>query len=856
MADKPLLIFPEPERASKSKLGGGGGNYHYPTHDRQGNRLSPIFSQLQTAFELRNVEIQQTTAGIDPEQVLVIETIGSINNFANAVRKIEGLEWMGELEIDEISPDEDFYDEKTRDKTISGRLYLMMSNQRALIEMLSLWQHYKEHSNMTFRRGLTKFRDVFLCLRDIRRWSVQDRLIESGIIEYWKESIEIDPRQVIRFETELWFRNSTAKRSESQQYIENLISDLGGQMIDQCLIEEIGYHSLLAQLPASEIQNIIDSLDTELVKFDGIMFFRPVGQMSVGDIPKEGELTDFESEEKPIPTGDPIVALLDGLPLANHELLSDRLIIDDPDDWAESYTVEERVHGTTMASLIVQGDLNDSNAPLTSQVYVRPIMKPNPNDLNHTKEEFIPDNQLVVDLIHRTVKRIIEGESSEEAVAPTVKIINLSIGDRSRQFNQIMSPLSRLIDWLSVKYNVLFIISSGNHTLPISLDISTDEFNSLTNEEKETIIVKSLLEDARNRRLLSPAESINGLTVGAIHYDNSQIGHLGNRLNPFISTLPSPISAFGSGYRRSIKPDISFSGGKQMFRLPLITSNPIKIEPAIFRISPGNKVAAPESSGNLGKTMFTCGTSNATALISRAGAICYESLNEIFETQLSDLDYQSFISVLIKAMLVHGSNWGEIGQRIIEILGHTENNRQLKSWISRWLGNGIPDIDRVLECTQRRATVLGFGKLMDEEAHIFRLPLPPSFASQRGWRRITVTLAWFSPISANTQKYRNASLWFEVDKDILNTNRMNGDWQTVKRGTLQHEVFEGEIASPYSDGDSLEIKVNCRKDAGEINEAIAYGLLVSFEVREGIDIEVYEEIRTRIVTAVQIQQQV
>ncbi|WP_419650164.1 hypothetical protein, partial [Thiolapillus sp.] len=40
-------------------------------------------------------------------------------------------------------------------------------------------------------------------------------------------------------------------------------------------------------------------------------------------------------------------------------------------------------------------------------------------------------------------------------------------------------------------------------------------------------------EDARHRRLLSPAESINGLTVGALHQDTSQIGYIGNLINVF-----------------------------------------------------------------------------------------------------------------------------------------------------------------------------------------------------------------------------------------------------------------------------------------------------------------------------------
>jgi hypothetical protein len=119
---------------------------------------------------------------------------------------------------------------------------------------------------------------------------------------------------------------------------------------------------------------------------------------------------------------------------------------------------------------------------------------------------------------------------------------------------------------------------------------------------------------------------------------------------------------------------------------------------------------------------------------------------------------------------------------------------------------------------------------------------------------LTVTLAWLSPISASTQKYRTASLWFEMNNNGLAPTRRDADWRAVRRGTVQHEVFEGQKAEPFVDGDVLQIKVNCREDAGKIQSPIAYGLAVSLEVAEGLDIAVYNEIKTRIMPAIQIQQ--
>ena len=97
-----------------------------------------------------------------------METVGSIENFANAVKRIDGLEWMGEIELDEIAPDQDFYDEHHPEKKLNGRLYLMLANEQALNEMLSLWQRYQETPGLQFSHGLTKFRDVFLHLKDIK----------------------------------------------------------------------------------------------------------------------------------------------------------------------------------------------------------------------------------------------------------------------------------------------------------------------------------------------------------------------------------------------------------------------------------------------------------------------------------------------------------------------------------------------------------------------------------------------------------------------------------------------------------------------------------------------------------------
>jgi len=84
-------------------------------------------------------------------------------------------------------------------------------------------------------------------------------------------------------------------------------------------------------------------------------------------------------------------------------------------------------------------------------------------------DEHTPDDVLLIDLMHRAVRRICEGEAGAGAVAPTVRVINISIGDETRPFDRVVSPWARLLDWLSFKYGVLFIVSAGNIVAPLRL---------------------------------------------------------------------------------------------------------------------------------------------------------------------------------------------------------------------------------------------------------------------------------------------------------------------------------------------------------------------------------------------------
>ncbi len=626
MPERPLLIFPQPTQAERRSLPPSipkGPRRPSPAEQRE--RLERKFTELEQAFNRRQAELRGDPAGAEVEQVLVLQTVGRIDDFVRALKGLEGLEWMGDLDTEGIIPDEQFYWEEDAQKTLSGRLYLIMANQTGLRQLLSLWEVYRANpEHPQFVRGRTKWRDLFNLLRDIRPWGPEDRLHETGLLEVWKERVQ-EGVERLHVEAELWPRRNPDQRLAATRAFEQAVEAAGGRTVAQAYIQEINYHGVLVDLPIVAVEVLLALGQTRLIACDQVMFFRPAGQ-AIAPRPEEEPLPGPEARQDwPIPAGEPVVALLDGFPLENHQLLSGRLIVDDPDDWAGDCPTADRRHGTGMASLIIHGELDAKEEPLARPLYVRPIMKPFPGF--QQTYECIPESVLPLDLIHRSVRRIKEGETKEPPVAPEVCIVNLSVCDLRHSFHGYPTPWARLLDFLAWRYQILFIVSAGNYDDDIELAVPRTELGILRADpdalERETL--RAVARQARFRPLRSPADATNVLTVASIHSDQSPAAALGMRVDPIQSQgLPSPINAQGSGFRRSVKPDILCLGGRQTYIEKLGTTH----DNATLRVSravtpPGQRVASPSTTpGELTKSVHTRGTSNATALATRSAHRC------------------------------------------------------------------------------------------------------------------------------------------------------------------------------------------------------------------------------------------
>ena len=287
--------------------------------------------------------------------------------------------------------------------------------------------------------------------------------------------------------------------------------------------------------------------------------------------------------------------------------------------------------------------------------------------------------------MHRAIRRLFESEGNQPPVAGTVRIINLSIGIRDRPFHDTMSPLARLLDWLSWKYQILFIVSAGNHAKPIEPGVSNSELRSLPPTDLQQRVLRAVATDARHRRLLAPAEAINVLTVGALHEDGSAPSVSPRTIEPYVDRdLPSPINAQGLGYRRAIKPEILAPGGRVAV-MPAPGANPsVVLDIYEGTLAPGQLVAAPGSAGGgLSHVWHTRGTSNSAAIVSRTAAILYDVLEELRQGPRGEIIDTTPRALLIKALIVHAATWGSAGEVMTRALLTPQNSRQFKEYLSR-----------------------------------------------------------------------------------------------------------------------------------------------------------------------------
>lgn len=336
-----LLFFrPSEQRSIVNPQRRGPSLPHVPSFGTQNQRVPQMFRELSRVVANRGIRVQADVQGIDSEFVLVFEIAGTIDNFNKAVVRA-GLEWLS-CEDSEGTPDEDFYSLNSRgertDSPVNQKLYLTMSNTQALNNLRGLWEQYVNSPDHKLPRGFGAFANLFSQLRNVRKWDRQDRF-STGVLNAWREILELNP-DIIKFEIELWYRNTEEKRVASENRVRQIVEDCEGRIIRIVRYDMIQYHAMVVEVPANVVRDMMDANDTSLLDEEQVMWFRATGQTSItSEVSESTEEDSFDNNTFPQST--PLVALLDGLPIANHQYLRGRLIIDDPDDFESDYIAKK-----------------------------------------------------------------------------------------------------------------------------------------------------------------------------------------------------------------------------------------------------------------------------------------------------------------------------------------------------------------------------------------------------------------------------------------------------------------------------------------------------------------------------------
>lgn len=821
--ERPVLWGPVGPPVTFSPNNRGGSKVDLPSPARQGQRLESRFTDLVNAFD-EQATLTASLGASDPQLVVVFEAIDEREDLSGVAARA-GLEILAEVDR-EFEPDPDFPRKSVNQNLpITGCLHAVCISEHAKANIITQWRKWQTTGKVGI--GYAPLKRLFAHLKDVRAWAPQDRVRTADVAAALDGMLPGDHT----IETELWYRQSEAARQRAEAEVNTLIEQGGGQVIATAQVAEVGYHGMKCTVPLELLQRLAsgDYDAVAAVKSAHVMYLRVTAQSYL--ISQESPVASVGAA--PLPASDPVLCVLDGVPIANHPLLDRRIIVDDPDDLASDTIVESelRRHGTAMTSICVWGDRSLNEAPAPRPVLVRPILTPAGDTTDRSEE--LPDTVLAPDLMRRVFRELFEGDGQVPPTAPSVVVLNLSVGDPAAPFDGVISSWARTVDWLSAAYGVIVVVAAGNHTV-LPVPGGTNALLALTGSGRAEAVNAGVARMNPRRSLLAPADSINALSVGALNADGAGDVHIaGYEFDPADGELiVNPTSALGGGHHRSVKPDLVAPGGRSLFRKPVV-GDATQAEPARkTALGPGIKVAAVK-----GGEAFTVGTSPAAALVSRDAARAVDTVINLAGRSLT----RSELAVATKAFVVHTARVPD-NLLVQEELRHSAHGY---GSLARHLADG---------CDSNEAAILYIGDIGENESRTLAFPLPNGLQG-RGIKRVSATLAWLSPVNWRHRQYRRAALEFSHPAGFTKLGTALGAvGNRPKRGTLQHVVWEVTKAVGVGQGNDLELTVNCKGQAGGLQgERVNFAVVLSLWVAPELNVNVYTEVQQQLAARVAVQ---
>lgn len=511
------------------------------------------------------------------------------------------------------------------------------------------------------------------------------------------------------------------------------------------------------------------------------------------------------------PTDAPRIAVLDTGINAGHPLLQPAV------SGAESFVQgagpeDDHGHGTAVAGLAAYYDVHGCAAALEFEPAVRVHGARVVDAAGHAKGE------LLENVVERVVKKL---------RPQGIRIFNLSICNIRKPYaGGHVAGLARVLDELSRRHDVLFVVPTGNY------EGDDDPPRWLADYPRYLL-------DKPDARLSDPAPAINVLTVGSLARHESPGGTSTNvAIRPVARRgQPSPFSRSGPGSNGAVKPDLADFGGNYVINRAAAANEPL---------SRGVGELSLRHDIDKGLVVDRIGTSLASPKVAHVAARV--------------LAARPGASMSLIRALVVGS---------CSVPGSTMDLSLGDSDVRRLVGYGQPSIERACDSSERRVTLLAEATIGENQTQFFEVPLVASFMNGGTRERsITVALAHCPAVRSTRIEYRASRFAFRLvgasslselkaifkktskaDRlDLLKEVRRAVPNQTTRSaGTVQCSRYEIKRLSALANQHLyLVVTRTVPKWAEGIVENEAYAAVVTIEDREAAAATLYTEVQAAV----------
>jgi subtilisin family serine protease len=479
---------------------------------------------------------------------------------------------------------------------------------------------------------------------------------------------------------------------------------------------------------------------------------------------------------------------------------------------------DEKGHGTPVAGIATYGDLRNilANGEISPRFRLASARVVN-------KTGKFENKSLVPQQIEAAIRRL---------HALGARVINISLGDRTRPAGNKASAWAAVIDDLARELDLVIVVSAGN-----------SDRNSLLRRHGDGIVTAypAFFSDG-SFRILEPATAINALTVGSLAHSNGLSAEDGDYVGVRAITeaeQPSPFTRIGPGIGGMIKPDLVDYGGTALF--DGATQNLIdgKNRPAAGVLSLHNLYL---------QKLFTSvsGTSFAAPLVAYKAAAIREAFPEVSAN-------------FVRALLALSA---EYPQKALDCLSYS------KDAPLNTLGYGLPNLENALYSDDSRVILYREDSLQIDKFAIYEIPIPPVFQTTRGKRQISVSLAYDPPVRHTRLDYAGIEMSFELVRGVSEAEvfdnfrkwekgegdpfkvtgskrcKMEPGSQKREKGSLQRGIFRA-MTNLSAYGDRYFLAVRC--EGGWASEDVPdQRFAVVVELRHEGTAELYQRVQERV----------